>query len=79
MSTPWWGRDRTLDARPVLHAGKPELHPARRGDIVRRLLHRAASYTPDWTVHRDGDAGFALVRLLSEMAEPLLTRINRLP
>jgi predicted phage baseplate assembly protein len=79
MSTPWWGRDRALDARPVLHAGKPELHPARRGDIVRRLLHRAASYTPDWTVHRDGDAGFALVRLFSEMAEPLLTRLNRLP
>lgn len=79
MSTPWWGRERTLDATPLLDGDAPVLHPGGRGDVVRQLLRRAASYTPDWTVHRDGDAGYALVRLFSEMAEPLLVRLNRLP
>jgi predicted phage baseplate assembly protein len=79
MNTPWWSRERTLDAMPLLDGSTPILHPRGRGDVVRQLLRRAASYTPDWTVHNDGDAGYALARLFSEMAEPLLTRLNRLP
>ncbi|MFM5949658.1 MAG: putative baseplate assembly protein [Novosphingobium sp.] len=79
MSAPWWGRDRPLDAAPTLDGLAPVLHPAGRGAVVRQLLHRAAAYTPDWTQHRPGDPGFALTQLFAEMAEPLLTRINRLP
>lgn len=79
MSTPWWGRERAIDATPLLEGSVPVLHPGGRGDVVRQLLHRAASYTPDWTVHGTGDAGYALARLFSEMAEPLLARLNRLP
>ena len=79
MSAPWWGRERPLGAEPVLDGIAPELHPGGRGDVVRQLLHRAAAFTPDWTQRRDADPGYALVRLFSELAEPLLSRINRLP
>lgn len=79
MSAPWWGLDRGLGAAPSMRAGLPELHPARRGDVVRELLARAAAYTPDWTSRHDGDAGYALARLFGELAEPVLQRLNRLP
>jgi len=82
MSAPWWGRERGLDAVPALQPpapGQPKLHSARRGDIVRELLGRAAAYTPDWTDRRQGDAGYALARLFGELAEPVLERLNRLP
>lgn len=79
MSGPWWGRERGIDTRPRFSGETPQLVPPGRGDVVRALLARAGAYVPEWSNRRDGDAGYALARLFSEMAEPLLTRLNRLP
>lgn len=85
MSTPWWGRERSPRDAAVVVPGPgpavqvPRLHPARRTDIVRELLARAAAYTPDWTNQRPGDAGYALALLFGELSEPVLQRLNRLP
>jgi hypothetical protein len=79
MSGPWWTRERALGSAPRMIGGAPELVATGRGEVVRALLARASAYTPDWTVHGDGDAGYALARLFGEMAEPMLARLNRLP
>ncbi|WP_419694221.1 putative baseplate assembly protein [Mesorhizobium muleiense] len=85
MSAPWWGRERSPRDSAVLVPGpgpvgqQPRPHPERRADVVRELLDGASAYTPDWTNHREGDAGYALTLLFGELSEPILQRLNRLP
>jgi predicted phage baseplate assembly protein len=85
MTAAWWGRERSPKDIAVMVSGpgpvrrQPQLHPARRADVVRELLARAAAYTTSWTNQRDGDAGYALARLFGELSEPVLQRLNRLP
>ena len=85
MSAPWWGREASPKDLPVMVSGtgpsgiQPRLLPDRRGDVLRELMARAAAFVPEWTNARDGDAGYALARLFSELAEPVLQRLNRLP
>ncbi|PLX60272.1 putative baseplate assembly protein [Sedimenticola selenatireducens] len=79
MSQPWWGREvgarnREERANPV-----PSLLDSDRLAIRQEIQARLPAFTPDWTNARDGDAGYALLKLYAELAEPVGQRLNRLP
>ena len=85
MSTVWWGQERSKADRPRIVSSQrppgqqPELVESARKAIRAALEARRAGYTPTWTNRRPADAGMALERLFSEMTEPVLERLNRLP
>ncbi|HMF54724.1 MAG TPA: putative baseplate assembly protein [Pyrinomonadaceae bacterium] len=85
MSQPWWGKEAGAQpgARMVTVKGstikQPELATATRSAVARELRARIKFFTPEWTNQRSSDAGVALIRLFSEQAEPVLTRLNRFP
>ncbi|MFJ9779528.1 putative baseplate assembly protein [Amycolatopsis sp. NPDC101161] len=83
MTDVWWARDSGEDARLVPGPGpsgvEPELVDATREAVRAAVRDRIAGYTPDWTNPDRQDAGVALVRLFGTQAEPVLTRVNRLP
>jgi hypothetical protein len=78
MSTAWWGRE---TAKPVLPGGAnpPLLLTEGRVAIREDVASRVADFVPEWTNLREGDAGYALLKLHAELAEPLVQRLNRLP
>jgi predicted phage baseplate assembly protein len=79
----WWERDSEDPARIVPGPGpsgvQPELVDATREAVRGDIRDRIPGYTPDWTNPDRQDAGVALVRLFGTQAEPVLTRVNRLP
>lgn len=80
MSAAWWGQEAGPGAAAQLGAdGGPELLAAARAAVLAAMRARAASFTPEWSKLRPGDAGFALLRLFAEQMEPVLQRLNRLP
>jgi predicted phage baseplate assembly protein len=58
---------------------QPELVDATQEAVRAAVRDRIPGYTPDWTNPDRQDAGVALVRLFGTQAEPVLTRVNRLP
>lgn len=83
MTDVWWARDADGDGRivpgPGPSGGQPELVDATREAVRAAVRDRIPGYTPDWTNPDRQDAGVALVRLFGTQAEPVLTRVNRLP
>ncbi|HEX5736460.1 MAG TPA: putative baseplate assembly protein [Blastocatellia bacterium] len=85
MTAQWWGKESTRQKRARLVRGRgpspdqPELMASERDIIATEARGRINSYTPEWTNLRAGDAGVALVQLFSELAEPIVKRLNRLP
>ncbi|MEU6549150.1 putative baseplate assembly protein [Streptomyces sp. NPDC046915] len=83
----WWEKDTGNDARdagelvpgPGPTGVQPELVQATAEAVRSDVRGRIAGYTPDWTDPDRQDAGVALVRLFGTQAEPVLTRVNRLP
>ncbi|MGI9333809.1 MAG: putative baseplate assembly protein, partial [Gammaproteobacteria bacterium] len=78
MSAAWWGRE-ALDSTPPDTADPPRLTTAGRQAIRTTIEARIAAFAPEWRQRSPGDAGDALLHLHSELAEPLLARINQLP
>ncbi len=86
MSQPWWPRERSPAAAPVLAddgGGAEPVPTVLPGDVdatVRELVARIPDFTPDWKSYRlPGDPGRALVRLFAEQHEEVRVRANRLP
>jgi predicted phage baseplate assembly protein len=84
MSEPWWPRERSPSATPVLDdAGELPVPSVLPGDVdtaVRDLAARIPDFTPDWKSYRlAADPGRALVRLFGEQLEEVRVRANRLP
>jgi predicted phage baseplate assembly protein len=79
MSQPWWGREVNAQLREANTSQLPKLLDSDRLAIRREIQARLPAFTPAWTNARDGDAGFALLKLYAEMAEPVAQRLNRLP
>jgi predicted phage baseplate assembly protein len=81
MSQPWWPRERSETATPVLADGEvPTVLPGDVEAAVADLAARIPDFTPDWKSYRlPGDPGRALVRLFGEQLEEVRTRANRLP
>ncbi|ANW21690.1 putative baseplate assembly protein [Streptomyces clavuligerus] len=79
----WWERGARAEGRMVPGPGpsgvQPELVDATREAVRGAVRGRIAGYTPDWTASDRQDAGVALVRLFGTQAEPVLSRVNRLP
>jgi predicted phage baseplate assembly protein len=79
----WWARDSAEEGRIVPGPGpsgiQPELVDATQEAVRAAVRERIPGYTPDWTNPDRQDAGVALVRLFGTQAEPVLTRVNRLP
>jgi hypothetical protein len=79
----WWARGAEEEAHLVPGPGpsgvQPELVDATREAVRAAVRDRIPGYTPDWTNPDRQDAGVALVRLFGTQAEPVLTRVNRLP
>jgi predicted phage baseplate assembly protein len=84
--TAWWGREAwgtlppgsTVKDRPSATA-RPRPLPVTRDAVASEAAGRIASFTPEWTNRRVGDAGVALVRVFSEQMEAVLARVDRLP
>ncbi|WP_221352070.1 putative baseplate assembly protein [Streptomyces beigongshangae] len=80
---PWWEKDARTEGDVVPGPGpsgvQPELVEATREAVRAAVRGRIAGYTPDWTDPDRQDAGVALVRLFGTLAEPVLSRVNRLP
>lgn len=81
MSTPWWGRDAAEPRHASFIAGTttPDLLPGDRDALIREIIGRIASFTPEWKSRRPDDAGMALVRLFAEQTDMVLRRLRRLP
>jgi predicted phage baseplate assembly protein len=83
VSLPWWPRERSAAATPVLDEREPPVPTVLPGDVetaVRDLAARIAGFTPDWKSYRlPGDPGRALVQLFGEQLEEVRARANRLP
>uniref|UniRef100_A0AAU2AGG8 Baseplate assembly protein n=1 Tax=Streptomyces sp. NBC_00093 TaxID=2975649 RepID=A0AAU2AGG8_9ACTN len=79
----WWEKDSRTEGDLVPGTGpsgvQPELVEATREAVRTDVRGRIAGYTPDWTDPDRQDAGVALVRLFGTLAEPVLSRVNRLP
>lgn len=82
MSEVWWGKE----SQAQDNAFKPDsLYSPRlvrrsgRTYIRQNIASLIPGYTPEWTQQLDSDAGYALVKLFSELAEPVVARLNRLP
>jgi len=79
----WWaggaGEEAHLVPGPGPSGVAPELVDATREAVRAAVRDRIPGYTPDWTNPDRQDAGVALVRLFGTQAEPVLTRVNRLP
>jgi predicted phage baseplate assembly protein len=85
MSPAWWGRE-AAGAPPrwaLVHGAgagrRPRPLPVDRRSTADALAARVDGYTPSWTNRRPGDAGVALVQLFTELLEPVLARLDRLP
>lgn len=83
MSAAWWGREAADGTSPVpldgLRSDPPQLATPGRAAVRAAVAARIATFTPEWRRHTPGDAGDALLGLHSELAEPLLERLNRMP
>ncbi|HYQ66533.1 putative baseplate assembly protein [Actinophytocola sp.] len=83
MTDVWWaggaGEEAHLVPGPGPSGVAPELVDATREAVRAAVRDRIPGYTPDWTNPDRQDAGVALVRLFGTQAEPVLTRVNRLP
>ncbi|MDJ0653696.1 MAG: putative baseplate assembly protein [Xanthomonadales bacterium] len=85
MSRVWWGKESSPRDMPRMARGhrpgveQPVLHAPDGADILAELIDRVMAYTPEWTNLRTEDAGYALAALFSELAEPVVQRLNRLP
>jgi predicted phage baseplate assembly protein len=82
MTDVWWGDpsgDGDIVPGPGPSGVQPELVDASREAVRAAVRDRIPGYTPDWTNPDRQDAGVALVRLFGTQAEPVLTRVNRLP
>lgn len=79
MSMPWWGREAPDSTKPFLQGGDPLLQPPGRDGVLAELRARIEGYTPEWSGALNGDAGAALLQLFSELEEPILERLNRMP
>lgn len=79
----WWEKDARTEGDVVPGPGpsgvQPELVEATREAVRTDVSGRIAGYTPEWTDPDRQDAGVALVRLFGTQAEPVLSRVNRLP
>ncbi len=78
MTQVWWGQESITKALPG-EVDPPLLLKGGRLFIRKDVAARVPKFTPEWTNVREGDAGFALLKLHSELAEPLVQRLNRLP
>ncbi len=78
MNSVWWGQESIERALPGA-ANPPLVQQGGRLFIRRNVAARVESFTPEWTNIHDGDAGFALLKLHAEVAEPVVQRLNRLP
>ncbi|MFI5177703.1 MAG: putative baseplate assembly protein [Vicinamibacterales bacterium] len=81
MSAPWWAREAPEPRHASFIAGTtaPDLIPGDRDTVIREILARIASFTPEWKNRRPEDAGQALVRLFAEQTDIVLRRLRRLP
>jgi predicted phage baseplate assembly protein len=85
MNAPWWGKEvsqqEIKQAMPpgAFASAHPHLVVATRDEVFQELSARIASFTPEWTNRRPGEAGIALAHLFSEEMEPVLQRTNQLP
>ncbi|MFL6774109.1 MAG: hypothetical protein ACJ8ET_09795 [Sphingomicrobium sp.] len=48
-------------------------------DLVRELIARIPSHTPEWTNFNDSDPGITLIQLFAHLGESLIYRSNRIP
>src|SRR6476660_10592289 len=48
-------------------------------DLVRELVARIPSHTPEWTNFNDSDPGITLIQLFAHLGESLIYRANRIP
>jgi len=85
MTAAWWGKEtpagqqENVPQTAAAPGAWPQLVDATREAVYATLISRIASYTPEWTNRRPGDAGIALAHLFSEEMEPVLQRLNQLP
>jgi predicted phage baseplate assembly protein len=78
MSAAWWGREAGASTVPA-QLDPPQLATPGRAAVRAAVAARIATFTSEWRRHTPGDAGDALLGLHSELAEPLLERLNRMP
>ncbi|MEZ6134614.1 MAG: putative baseplate assembly protein [Pirellulaceae bacterium] len=78
MNSVWWGKE-SINGRPTGQTETPQLFSAGRLAIRHDVASRINGFVPEWTKVREGDAGFALLKLHAELAEPVIQRLNRLP
>jgi len=71
--------DATMRPAPVFGGLEPRLLPESRVDVEQAAAGRAAAYVPEWTGRGADDAGQAIVRVYSFLAETVHRRLNRLP
>lgn len=57
----------------------PPLDDRKYEDLVRELVERIPSHTPEWTNFNDSDPGITLVQLFAHLAESVIYRANRIP
>ncbi len=85
MNRAWWGKE--ISPQDMQQATPPDattstdlqLVVATRDEVFQELTGRIGAFTPEWTNHREGEAGIALAHLFSEEMEPALQRTNLLP
>ena len=71
--------DATMRPAPVLGGLEPQLLAESRVAAEQAAVRRAAAYVPEWTGRGVDDAGRAILRVHSLLAETLNRRLNRLP
>jgi predicted phage baseplate assembly protein len=84
MSRPWWGQDaarRKWRSPLVVERGvaRPRPFSVDRRQIADEIRTRIRAYTPEWTSHRRGDAGEALIDLFGAQAELVTKLVDQLP
>ncbi len=57
----------------------PLLDDRKYEDLVRELIARIPSHTPEWTNFNDSDPGITLIQLFAHLGESLIYRANRIP
>ncbi len=78
MNSVWWGKE-SIDKTLPGSVEPPLLLRGGRLFIRQDVASRVPGFASEWSNVREGDAGFALLKLHAELAEPLVQRLNRLP
>jgi len=69
----------TMREAPVLGGLEPELLTEDRNEVQLAAVDLAAAYVPEWTGRGPDDAGVAILKVHSTLAEAVHRRLNRLP